>query len=53
MKAIYTNTATNETYTLAGVKSISEAWNLASFVCSRNGWNFSMFCEDVRVKLSK
>jgi len=48
--ATYTNKATGEKYTLKGVKSLEQAWNLAEFVCRRNNWNFSMFSCDVKVK---
>lgn len=48
--ATYTNKATNEVYTLRGVKSLEQAWNMAEFVCRRNNWNLSMFCYDVTVK---
>lgn len=50
---IYTNNATGETYTLKGVCSLKQAWNLAEFVCQRNNWNLSTFCFDVTVKFSK
>jgi hypothetical protein len=48
--ATYFNKATGETYTLKGVNSLKQAWNMAEFVCKRNDWNLSMFCNDVRVK---
>ena len=52
MKAIYTNHATNETYTLGmEIADLKTAWNLAAFVCNRMNWNLSMFCNDVTVKL--
>ena len=50
--ATYTNKATNETYRLAGVKSLKQAWSLAEFVANRNGWNIEMFCTDVKVRFS-
>lgn len=52
MTATYTNKATNETYRIGGIKGLAQAWNLAPFVCSRMGWNLSMFSYDVKVKLS-
>lgn len=51
-QATYHNTATGETYTLKGVKSLEAAWDLAEFVCRRNNWNLSMFCNDVKVKFT-
>jgi uncharacterized protein YjaG (DUF416 family) len=50
--ATFTNRKTNETYTLKNVQDLSQAWNLATFVCKRMGWNFDMFCNDVKVKIS-
>ena len=49
--ATYTNIATKEVYVLGGIKSLEHAWSMAKFVASRNGWNFSMFSEDVRVRV--
>lgn len=37
--AIYTNTATKETYTLKGVSDLGRAWELVKFAASRNNWN--------------
>jgi hypothetical protein len=51
--ATYTNTATGETYKLAGVKTLAQAWGLAKFVANRNGWNLEMFSYDVKVKIEK
>lgn len=48
--ATYINKATSEIYKLRGVKSLEQAWNLAEYVCNRNNWNYSMFCNDVTVK---
>ena len=49
--ATYRNTATGETYKLSGVKNLRQAWEMAEFVCRRNGWNFAMFCNDVKVSI--
>lgn len=51
--ATYFHKLSGQTYTLRGVKSLSQAWALAKIVCERNNWNFDMFCEDVRVKFTK
>ena len=51
--AQYYNNATGETYKLNGVSSLKQAWDLAEFVCSRNNWNISMFCHDVKVKYER
>lgn len=51
MKAIYTNKATKESYTLAGVESIQKAYDMYKFACSRNGWNPAAFTKDVNVKV--
>lgn len=53
MKATYTNKATNEVYIINGISSLKQAWNISEFVCKRNNWNHSMFCNDVKVKISK
>tara|TARA_R110000744_G_scaffold46026_2_gene101953 strand:- start:2342 stop:2491 length:150 start_codon:yes stop_codon:yes gene_type:complete len=37
-RATYTNRLTNETYTIAGVENLAQAWNLVNFACKRNGW---------------
>lgn len=50
--ATYFNKATGETYRLAGVVSLEQAWSLAGFVAGRNGWNISMFSHDVTVKFT-
>ena len=50
-KAIYTNKATEETYTLAGVTGIEQAWDMWKFVCGRNNWNPATFINDVTVKI--
>lgn len=50
-KAVYTNKATKETYTLANVTGIEQAWNLWEFVCQRNNWNPSAFTHDVNIKI--
>jgi hypothetical protein len=46
-KAVFTNKALNETYTLGGVKDLAKAWSLVTFACERNNWNHI----DVTVKL--
>lgn len=50
--ATYFNKATRETYTLRGITSLKQAWNMAEFVCERNNWNLSMFSYDVVVKFN-
>lgn len=50
-KAIYNNKATKETYTLANVTGIEQAWNMWQFVCGRNNWNPATFTNDVTVKI--
>lgn len=49
MKATYHNKVLDETYTLAGVNGLEQAWHMADFVCRRNNWNPDMFCDDVKV----
>lgn len=52
-RATYTNTATNEVYTLLGEKmDIQKAHSLAGFVCERMNWNINMFGHDVRVRVA-
>lgn len=50
--ATYINKATGEIYTLKGIISLKQAWNMAEFVCKRNNWNLSMFHFDVVVKFN-
>jgi hypothetical protein len=50
--ATYTNKALNETYTINGVRGTEQAWDLAAFVCRRNNWSLSMFCNDVTIKIN-
>lgn len=50
--ATYSNKATGETYKLNGVNSLRHAWSLSEFVCRRNDWNHSMFCNDVKVTVN-
>lgn len=50
-KAIYTNRATGETYTLCGVNDCRQAWQLFEFVCGRMNWNRAMFHHDVTIKI--
>ena len=49
--ATYTNKATGEVYKLGGLSGLSHAWNMAEFVCIRNGWNLSMFTYDVTISI--
>jgi hypothetical protein len=51
--AVYYNRATKETYRLGGIADLESAWNMASFVCSRNNWNLGMFHIDVKVSIEK
>jgi hypothetical protein len=39
MRATYTNTATNEAYTLGGICNLEQAWKLVNFAADRNGWD--------------
>lgn len=50
--ATYYNKATNETYKLAGIQNVQQAYDVYEFVCRRNNWNPSMFTHDVSVKVS-
>lgn len=49
--AIYYNKPLNQTYELAGVRDIQQAYDFYKFVCKRNNWNPSMFTYDVIVKI--
>lgn len=51
--ATYTNKQTGETYRLAGVKNLAQAWRLSEFVANRMGWNVEMFADDVKVRFTK
>jgi len=53
MKAIYTNKALNQTYTLAGISGLEQAWKLAELVCGRMNWNIDMFSYDVKIRIEK
>ena len=48
--ALYMNQPLKEYYILGGVKDLAHAWNAASFVSHRTGWNEGMFSTDVRVR---
>ena len=50
--ATYFNKVTKESYELGGIRDISHAWKMSSFVCSRNNWNEDMFSEDVKITVS-
>lgn len=53
MRATYTNTATNEVYTLSGEEmNLEKAHDMAGFVCKRMNWNINMFGHDVRVRVA-
>jgi hypothetical protein len=49
--ATFTNTQTNETHQINGVKNIGQAWNLSKVVCSQMNWNNETFAMDVKVSV--